>query len=411
LVRGKRPFGLVVCLLAVVAFSPRSVLAAELRFIHADPARVAGYRAYYGGESGVYRQSLNLGRVSGAPGTVLRIVFPVSLLAGMPVYVALTAIDSAGRESDLSNEIVLLPPGTRGPDDSVADDGDGSGLPSDDPCASGQVQGCDDNCPFVPNGPGFGSCTAGEVTRRGEPCLAHADCGPNGGFCSLRQEDSDRDGTGDACDYCVGDPDCFVATCPVSTADSDGDGVGDTCDACPTRSDPRQLDSDRDGRGDVCDVCPARSDPSQPDSDRDGRGDACDVCPTRSDPNQLDSDRDGRGDACDVCPTRSDPNQLDADRDGVGDACDVCPTRSDPDQRDSDRDGVGDACDSTPGGNPPPSPPPNPPPPSPGSSTYQQLREQRERERVARIQAARDSADALRAKLLRQACERFGRCN
>ncbi len=54
-----------------------------------------------------------------------------------------------------------------------------------------------DNCPGAPNGPGGGTCTAGE--QLGEECAQPSDCG-SGGFCSLAQEDWNTDGIGDACD-------------------------------------------------------------------------------------------------------------------------------------------------------------------------------------------------------------------
>jgi hypothetical protein len=220
--------------------------------MHSQPASVAKYRAYYGSDSRAYEGWLDLGSRSGSPGAVMTISFPVTLPVGAPLYVALTALDSAGRESGLSNEIVLLQPGVRGPDDAVADDGDGSGIPGDSTCTGGQTQGCDDNCPYLPNGPSFGSCIAGDSARRGKPCLADGDCGA-AGYCSQDQEDSDRDGIGDACEQCGGF-DC--AACALSSVDADGDGVGDACDVCPGSWDAQQLDSDRDGRGDACDSTP-----------------------------------------------------------------------------------------------------------------------------------------------------------
>ena len=73
----------------------------------------------------------------------------------------------------------------------MPNDGDGSGIPGDNPCA-GQVTGCDDNCTDVPNG----DCDA-------DPAACDAD--GNGTVTSEErgwgwQADSDGDGQGDACD-------------------------------------------------------------------------------------------------------------------------------------------------------------------------------------------------------------------
>ncbi len=56
-----------------------------------------------------------------------------------------------------------------------------------------------DNCPGVPNGPGGGTCTAGDPARLALECTTHADCGASG-FCSAAQEDTDQDQVGDACE-------------------------------------------------------------------------------------------------------------------------------------------------------------------------------------------------------------------
>ena len=56
-----------------------------------------------------------------------------------------------------------------------------------------------DSCPAAPNGPGGGTCTAGDAALLGEKCTSHAECG-TGGFCSLNQEDDNSNGIGDACD-------------------------------------------------------------------------------------------------------------------------------------------------------------------------------------------------------------------
>jgi len=55
-----------------------------------------------------------------------------------------------------------------------------------------------DNCPVTPNGPKGGSCTQGDIEKAGTPCSSDSDCGPDG-FCSMNQEDTNRDGSGDAC--------------------------------------------------------------------------------------------------------------------------------------------------------------------------------------------------------------------
>ena len=77
------------------------------------------------------------------------------------------------------------------------------------PPGSGQRMGIDrdedlvpngiDNCPVAPNGPGGGTCTAGDVALLGTGCDLDADCGATG-VCSKAQEDEDVDTVGDACE-------------------------------------------------------------------------------------------------------------------------------------------------------------------------------------------------------------------
>jgi hypothetical protein len=103
--------------------------------------------------------------------------------------------------------------------DGVPDDGDDSGEAGDAPCGSDQAEGCDDNCPSVPN---------------------------------EDQVDLDEDGQGDACD-----------------PDRDGDEVPNEADNCPDRSNPEQADLDGDDLGDAC----------EDDTDGDGDLDDMDCAP------------------------------------------------------------------------------------------------------------------------------------
>ncbi|MBW2272133.1 MAG: hypothetical protein JRG96_02585 [Deltaproteobacteria bacterium] len=85
--------------------------------------------------------------------------------------------------------------------DGISDDGDGSGVAGDLPCMGGNLSNCDDNAPHTPNGPGGGTCTAGDAGGVDGICAVNADCG-TGGQCSLAQDDTDSDGVGDAIDNC-----------------------------------------------------------------------------------------------------------------------------------------------------------------------------------------------------------------
>lgn len=95
-----------------------------------------------------------------------------------------------------------------------------------------------DNCMTIPNGPGLGTCTAGDVSNT---CMSNGDCGTSG-ICSMNQEDTDQDGYGDACDFCEGN----------GKYDSDEDGICDDDDNCFAVPNAGQEDSDGDGYGDVC---------------------------------------------------------------------------------------------------------------------------------------------------------------
>jgi formylglycine-generating enzyme required for sulfatase activity len=130
--------------------------------------------------------------------------------------------------------------------DGVLDDGDGSGVSGDAPCADGVFEACDDNCPFIAN--------------------------PD-------QADLDADGEGDACKGCDEDADC-------------DDGVPCTVDAChgiggycTHVDDP--TDADADGACDVSDNCLGLYNPDQIDADGDGSGDFCDPDPYGVDPSEV----------------------------------------------------------------------------------------------------------------------------
>ena len=120
-------------------------------------------------------------------------------------------------------------------------------------------------------------------------------------------EDSDGDGTGDACD-----------------TDLDGDGVANGTDNCPLIPNADQQDSDQDGLGNVCDD----------DVDGDGVLNTVDNCPFVPNTDQLDTDGDGIGDACDaanVAPTAVDDTATVTQGSGNFVVIDILTNDSDPD--------------------------------------------------------------------------------
>jgi len=298
------------------------------------------------------------------------------------------------------------------------------------------VANAQDNCPLIAN-PSQSNNDAGEEgsTKIGDACDDDDD---NDGVpdatdnCptvkNVSQADADLDGKGDACD-CDADNDGFPNNAALDMLGQKCPDPGASRDNCPLVANPLQEDTNRNGVGDACDCdidgdtvpnnnpgCPTVDRPDncrfvpnldQADLDLDGTGDACDCdidndqvgnnnpgcpvlpvednCPTVVNPDQRNTDGllpggDGLGDACDCdidadgvandgpvcppanpkdnCPTVPNPDQTNTTGGEFGDACnfdwdgdgvrneeDNCPRQYNPEQYDVDLDGDGDACD------------------------------------------------------------------
>jgi hypothetical protein len=183
-----------------------------------------------------------------------------------------------------------------------------------------------DNCPDTPNGSDDGTCIWG--SKKGKSCSVAGynpmDCGTNDPFCSMNQEDTDKDTRGDACDNCPADDN-------PDQEDTDCDGIGDACDATSQCTQGVNCDKECDGFDDQDDNCPSVFNSDQKDTDSDGVGDVCDNCPDK--PNGPDKGtctegfEDNVGKACmskEACGTNGfcSMNQEDEDEDKAGDVCD-----------------------------------------------------------------------------------------
>ena len=131
---------------------------------------LAGYKVYYGDSPKLYRSVVDVGNV-----TEYRFR---SLNEGVTYYIAITAYDTSDNESGKSNEACINFISIQ----NYYFDNDCDGIFDDE-----------DNCTETPNGPDDGTCICG-----GEPCVSDGEC--ECGSCSMNNEDTDNDGSGDVCD-------------------------------------------------------------------------------------------------------------------------------------------------------------------------------------------------------------------
>jgi hypothetical protein len=111
--------------------------------------------------------------------------------------------------------------------------------------------------------PGVCGCGVADTDTDNDGTLDCQDACPNDAAkteagvcgCGVADTDSDGDGTLDCNDGCSNDPGKTApgqCGCGVADTDSDGDGVVNCLDNCPTDPNPGREDTDGDGTGDAC---------------------------------------------------------------------------------------------------------------------------------------------------------------
>jgi hypothetical protein len=232
--------------------------------------------------------------------------------------------------------------------DGICDDGDSNETVVGNPCAGGDTENCDDNCPGISNS----DQADADADGVGDVCDdldVPAECrieywgGKNGIILTTETEITEQAANDFTLSYKDQSAGCEGVCCSAYESYYYPDPWGSECssvsiemDVCLDGSWDESLwfpnddwgmcggwhisgqwgvycDDDEDGifRGDNC---PQDYNPAQEDCDENGVGSACEVW--------VDSDSDTVLDGCDNCPTIFNPHQYDADGDGEGDECD-----------------------------------------------------------------------------------------